>query len=223
MPVVPGLGFDPAQKLPKKTTGIPVQLDERQFRYLQLFFGRFSREYHKVITRGINRAIPGARTEVVNQVASEIPVTKKKIRATVSSRKASYRGDAGYVRCSGKPLGLIHFKARPTLKGVTVQMNKQGGRALVPGAFIAQLQGRKNVYWRKKENWEPTRRGPYPGRKYGRHLPQKYRFPVHRLEGPRIPDILERKHVMKRTMTMIGVRVVQAMKHELNRELKGYG
>ena len=74
----------------------------------------------RVIQQSVNRTLSGVRTDATNEVAKVITPTKKKIRSTMTIKKMTAADGSAFVRCTGGPLNLINFKARPTNKGVTV-------------------------------------------------------------------------------------------------------
>lgn len=173
-----------------------------------------------VIARAANKTMTGIRTDTTNEIAKEITTKKKTIRDTITVLKMSPKTLTGFVRSKGRPLNLIHFKARETKKGVTLQVYKKDPRKLIEHAFVIKgLSGEKKVYWRKKGEWEHTGRGKKPGVKYGA-LPFHYRFPVQLLSGPRIPDVMAKERILKSILSKADERIEKNLDHEVTRELK---
>ncbi|MDA8092336.1 MAG: phage tail protein [Betaproteobacteria bacterium] len=100
------------------------------------------------MTAAINKTGDKARAEMTRQITSEFSIKARDVRAQLILRRASVKG-AGFVaeleafgRRGGKrSMNVIHFRARQTAQGVTVQIKKTGGRKLLKHAFIGN-QGR---------------------------------------------------------------------------------
>lgn len=167
----------------------------------------------KVTARAVNKTLAGVRTDSVNEISKVITANKKIIRKAFSIYRASPRKLTARVESRGEPLGLIHFRARQTKKGVTAQVLKKKPRKLYKGAFIATIKNAENVFWRKYH--EAPSRPPRPGVKY-RRLPKKYRLPIQRLTGPRIPDIMGKPATLKRIQAKANERLKKNLKHELD-------
>jgi hypothetical protein len=108
----------------------------------------------------------------------------------------------GQYWTKGTPIGLISFEGTKQLKNgkVSVKVKRNGNRFYLTHAFIAKAKGALNVWER-----EPSARGgraatktrkQYAGfmqKAYGR----KWRLRLHRMAGPRIPDVLAKETVYK--------------------------
>jgi hypothetical protein len=50
-------------------------------------------------------------------------------------------------------------------------------------------------------------------------MPKKYRLPIHRLTGPRVPDIMDRPEVIKEILAAADARLNKNLKNQLDFEL----
>jgi hypothetical protein len=166
----------------------------------------------RVMMRAINKTIAGVRTDAVKEISGEITATQKVIRGRFVIRKATMANQGGEVITTGRPLGLIHFKARQTKKGVSVQVKCKSKRTLLKHAFIAVTKGgAKNVFWRKWKEPRTTGRGIIgaPAR-----LPECYRLPLERLTGPRVQDIFDDPPIMAAVLKKAQERLDKNFTHE---------
>jgi hypothetical protein len=171
---------------------------------------KISRGTGKVKARAVNRTLTGMRTDAVREIQKEITPKAKVIRSSFKIKKAYQSHPKGSLTSEGRPLNLVHFRARQTKKGVSVQVKKQKKRKLLKHAFIAKLGYKPRVYWRKyKGPRKKVRPINYAA------LPFLFRFPVKPLHGPRIPDILSNDDVMNRLEEKADERLKKNFNHEL--------
>lgn len=169
----------------------------------------------KVQARAVNKALAKTLTAASKNIGAEVNLKAARIKKDLKKEPASYADPKGKLVCKGGPIGLFNYGARKTKEGVSVQVLKRHPRFILRHAFINTVRGAQHVMWRLY----PGPRRPFNARrKYGK-LPPKYRFPVERLAGPRIPDILTHDEVMKLVLTVAGDSYQQNFDHELKREL----
>lgn len=167
----------------------------------------------RVIARALNKTLTGVRKDAVKEIQKTITPKAKVIRKTFKISKATVFRPTGVILSTGKPLGLIHFKARQTKKGVTLQIKKKEPRKFLKHAFIATMpSGHKGVFWRE---YKGTRGATRKGMAYAA-IPRKYRLPIKELYGPRVPDILSNEPVMKPILDKAKRRLRKNFSHELN-------
>ncbi|MBW2342508.1 MAG: phage tail protein [Deltaproteobacteria bacterium] len=175
----------------------------------------------KVTRMAVNKTLTGVRTDATNEVSKVITPTKTRIRASISVKKMTTADDSAYVRCKGKQMPLIHFKARQTKKGVTVQVLKKGSRSLIKHAFIDDMRsGHKGVFVRTE--WggvrQPLRKSQDSYAWYG-VLPHKYRLPIKQLFSFAVPDVLGHPPTIKAVLDLAGPRLKKEMDRALNYEI----
>lgn len=104
---------------------------------------------------------------IAKEVATELAVPQKVIRAQVTSRKVGKTGAATHLSKS-KRIPLRDFKARQTKKGVSYKISKTGGRRMIAGAFQGPRPGQHQwsgrVFIRKGKKRLPIQQlfGPSP-------------------------------------------------------------
>ncbi len=212
---------------------ITLKLDDSDLQRAAKELARFgSRSLPQVAARAINKTLTGVRTDAVREIQKEITPKATIIRRHMSIFRANKNHLSGEVKSEGRPLGLIHYKARQTAKGVTVHVKKKKGRKLLRAAYIkrsmartggrsgAWVEGGKSVF--RRDFWGEDYFGPQKSKRknipYAR-LPKKYRLPISRLAGPRVPDIMGNRPVMAALDKKALVRFKKNFDHELEYKL----
>ena len=182
---------------------------------LRVLFSGVRNASTRILSRAMNKTLDGVKTDSVNEIAKDITLTKTRIRKTFTVKKTTISNMTGRTFSKGAPVGLINYQARQTKKGVSVKVKRAGKRSVIPGAFIAKAKGATNVFWRQ---YKGPRKKPIPGFPYG-VLPDPYRFEIHRLTGPRAPDIMDKPEVMKEILAAADVRLDKNLKNQIDYEL----
>lgn len=194
-------------------------VDLSELRKLGVDFKIFRKASEAATVRALNKTLIGVRTDSVREIREMAPLKALVIRKTMSIKRAKPSLQTGQVVSKGERLNLIHYKARQTKKGVTVQISKDKPRTLVPGAFIAQPHGGRQVF--RRDNYSCD----YGPRKMKRKnipwakLPKKYRLPIHRKTGPAVPDIMGRELVINKIEEKTATRLEKNSMHELEFEI----
>lgn len=196
--------------------GFEIKIDPTSLTNVQIALAGVKNGASRVLSRAINKTLDGVRTDSVNEISKDITPTKTVIRGTFKVKKTTTSNLKGSTSSIGKPLGLIHYLARQTQKGVSVKVKRLGVRTLIAGAFIATAKGATNVFWRE---WHGTKRPVRPGFKYGRLPAYPYRLPIQRLTGPRVPDIMGKPNVMAAILALADVRLDKNLDYQLDYEL----
>jgi hypothetical protein len=117
----------------------------------------------------------------------------------------------------GKPVGLASFSGTKELKrgGVSVKVHRTKPRNVLRHAFMARGKGSttEHVFERKYYGKKPFR----PGFPYAM-LPDKYRFPLERLTGPRIEDEYAKPGVLDPTMGYANFKLGENINSQLDYE-----
>lgn len=128
---------------------ITITLDRRQATALDPKKGR------KAATRAMRKAGISGRRAMVAEATRRVRARKAlKVRdvkrAISTSRQGSTVASMVWgVHLDGRPVPLIAYKARQTLRGVTAEVER-GKRTLLKGAFITVTRsGHKGVYQRR--------------------------------------------------------------------------
>ena len=114
-------------------------------------FGELAKNVEeKATVSALNRTATTVRAAAVREIRKEYPGLKAGgIREELAITRATRAKLEATVSLRGGRIPLIDFSARPTNKGVTVQVKR--GRKLIPHAFIATMKnGHKGVFVRSK-------------------------------------------------------------------------
>lgn len=94
--------------------------------------------------RSLNATMAQAKTAMSKEIRAKYVLSASKVNESLKVRKASARDGLFDLEASlespsqrGRSLNLINFGAKQTLKGVSIKISRDGGRKLIPGAFIA--------------------------------------------------------------------------------------
>ncbi len=145
-----------------------------------------SDEVPVVLARTINRTVDSVSTEAGRQVRSIYGLTAARVKKNFKLRRASKVNLSGQWTSSGRPVGLLQFVAKQNTRGVSVKVMAAGTRKTIAGAFIRTPSSPRTdktgpqVFWREKSG----------DRLVGR-------YPIHRLEGPRVEDALSKPAVQQ--------------------------
>jgi hypothetical protein len=184
----------------------------------------------KVLERSINRTLTGIRTAASKEIRKEVTVKAKYVKRSMRTHKASARKGrlAGAIESTGRQVPLIGYQARQTKRGVSVRVDRKGGRHLVPHAFIATMpSGHRGVFQRATRHPGARGYGSVPegrdkrGDRQFAAMPRKYRLPIKELYGPAVPSIFKRGGVMRRLERQARERmdreIAQQTEHALER------
>lgn len=129
---------------------IEIEVNARQIRKLREATAKAKKSFAREIAAAINDVSRKTKVKIGRDIRSVVALktaeakkpisikgkaTKEHLSATVSLKKT-------------KRLGLRHFGARQTKKGVSYRINKQGGRQFVAGAFQGPKPGVMNIRWK---------------------------------------------------------------------------
>ncbi len=215
-----------------------INLDARELKLAGKQLRRLgSRSLPQVLARAVNRSLDSMKAQAAKEIKKELNLSAKIIKAHLSIQKANKTYPSGALVAKGKPVGLIHFGARETKKGVSVKVKRE--RKLIPHAYTARswtrtggrsgawVEGNKSVFRRitAGSQWEKARKFPKRNNIPWKKLPAEYRLPIKRLAGPRVPDIMEnesvRSAILKHGRTMLAKRFAHELDHKIKR-LKGF-
>jgi hypothetical protein len=155
-----------------------------------------------------------AKIRALNKVAAQAKVAaSKEIRAAGYNMKAAdikqritikraVSGDPVVViKCSGRPIPLVQFSARPTRAGVSV--NVKNGRKLIKGAFIATMPtGHQGVYVRV-------------GKQHKKINGQWHGLPIKELFGPSVPAAFGNEVVQSALVRLVRDKFTSILEHEI--------
>lgn len=150
------------------------------------------------LSRAMNRALDGVKTEAADQVYKVYSLTKTRIKQNFSVKKTTRANLTGHWRSTGEPVGLIRFNSTGNSQRATVIVLKGTARKTVKGGFIQiGKSATKHIFRRAKVN------GVIVGR-----------YPLQRLTGPRVEDALSKPEVQKILQTKADTVLMARLEHE---------
>lgn len=103
----------------------------------------------KANVQALNRTAAGVRTDAGRNVRDQVNIKVGVIKDRMQAIKASHKKPIAKMKTAGRPMPIIHLKAKQTKAGVSVKVKKTGPRRTIQGAFIATMpEGHKGVYQR---------------------------------------------------------------------------
>ncbi|GGX01509.1 phage tail protein [Undibacterium macrobrachii] len=108
----------------------------------------------KATARALNSVMAQAKTAMSREIRAKFVLSAAKVNESLKINKAVAKGGLFEMEASlespsqrGRSLNLINFGARQTKKGVSIKISRDGGRKLIPGAFIGN--GGRTVFKRE--------------------------------------------------------------------------
>lgn len=182
-----------------------VKIDAQQLENARKLLGHINGGVEKAASRAINRATEASRTAAITKIREGYHVSAGTVRDTIRIRRARPTSLYAMVRSSGKRMSLTAFSVRPSdpqKKGkkaiVKVAVKKTGYKPLRK-AFIANMKGNVGIYERTT----------------------KKRFPIKKLMGPAIPQMLGTETVSRHIEEKAQETLSKRFEHEIDRLLEG--
>lgn len=190
------------------------EIDVKQFKQ---FLALQKDESKKILSRAINKTLPGVRTDAVDEIYKVLALTKTTIRKYMTIKKSTANNLTGIFDVTGKPIPLINYQATSVKAGVSVRILRGESKTTVKHAFIATMKsGHRGVFWR-----EDKRRGAVWPIGVKRAIPtwdvlpgEKYRLKIHELYGMRASDVLDHGTHMQVVLQKAGDRYDANASHE---------
>ncbi|KAA8750101.1 phage tail protein [Paenibacillus sp. UASWS1643] len=157
----------------------------------------------KSAASAMNRATQMARTAASRKVREKYTVKAASITKTFSAGKASAGSLRSKLVSSDGSMPLIRFKtypSKPTPKKLPKVLKASilnGGKKVVPGAFVTKVGSHIGVLERKT----------------------KKRLPIKELLGPAVPVMVNKQEVREETEKVLKEAFETRMMHELGRNL----
>ncbi len=168
---------------------IDVRADVRE---VERMLGRIGSDIvPKAAASALNRTISAAKTEAIKAIRDEVGESERgglKLSKAFTVYGASWQRLTATLVARSYPVPLIYFNPKQTATGVVAII--AGKRIERPGAFIKKIYGAKSVWLRKYRGKGSSAHTP-PGRLRGR-------FPVKKLYGPRVGNVMLTPRVKKR-------------------------
>ena len=202
-----------------------VTINEIDVREWKAFLVAGQKEANGILSRAINKTLPGVRTDANDQVRKALNLKKSTVNKYMKISKSQPKSLKGVFDATSMPIPLINYAASPTKKGVTVQVwkDRSGGRTLIKHAFITTVfsklqgaeRGHKGVFWRVSEMRSKKKTKPLPTLPWKKFDP-KFRLKIKELFGPRVPDALDDTTSLKALLSKGGERWDKAVKNQID-------
>ena len=129
---------------------ISIEMNPRQLKKLREATGKAKKKFGKELAAAINAVSKKTKLEVGRDIRKTIAIKKDEAEKPLSIRaKASEHSMTSVVSLKKtKRLGLRHFGARQTKKGVSFRISKTGSRGFVAGAFQGPRPGVMKSSWK---------------------------------------------------------------------------
>lgn len=181
--------------------GVKISVKREDVRELQRTLRGIRNGVPRVLKTAVNKTLPGIKTDMARETQQRLALKQSRIKKDIKIvRKATYTNFSGQVQSKGQPVSLHSFGAKQKKRGVSVRVLKSEGRKTIRGAFIASgKHGNPMVFWRKKTAANAEKIGSKKKKPWMVYaaLPEKYKYPVEALHGPRIQDITARPEVIQ--------------------------
>lgn len=218
-------------------TSYTIKVSETDKLKVQAMFTDMKNIAGKVMSRAINKTLPGVKTDASSAIRAVLNVKKSTVDKTFKTTNATPINLSASFRSTGEPIPLIGVNyVRQTAKGVSVKIQKDKRAKVIPSAFIATMKsGHRGVM---RRNWSQgaqgkmgkidsaiNRSGYIWSAKLNRYisiawLPKEYRLPIEERFAPRVPDYLgDKGPIMQTVLDKASERLHKKLEHELNYEL----
>lgn len=152
------------------------------------------------IARALNKSIVTVRSASVKEIAKNVGLSQKDVRAVMGTKLATRTDLEASVTVTGKRIPLLKFRARQTRAGVSYRLS--GGRGQAPGAFIATMRsGHQGVF---------RRRG-------------RARLPIDELHGPSLPHVFSQGVITAALRRLAKAVMPKNLAHEISFLLRKRG
>lgn len=173
---------------------------------LQKALKKTPEKVNAVLSRAVNRAVTNVKSNISKKVRENYVIKASDVKNTLQISKATQKQPFAFVRSVGKRIDLTKFRLSPSSPrpknppkgGYRMQVMKREGLKTVPRGFLAEARGSIGMFQRTGSA----------------------RFPIKRLTGPSIPQMIERKDTLEYIESEAKKMLSSRIQHELDRALK---
>lgn len=160
---------------------------------------------NQVLARAVNRAVTNVKSNISKKVKDEYEIKSADVKNSLKITKASFRSPVAVVRSTGHKIDLAKFKLNPKKPDpgkkprpvYQVKVKKTEGYKTVPRGFLAYAKGSVGFFQRDGSA----------------------RFPITRLMGPSIPEMIGRQDTVAYIEDEAQKMLQARLEHELQRVL----
>lgn len=178
---------------------LDVSVSDKDSARAGMFLKAFGSQATSAVRKSLNRAITGVKMDAAREVRAIYNIKAADVKKTFTGSKSAGGSLRATARFSGNRTPLYRFgaqPARPTKRrpkaGVTVQV--KASRKVVRGGFVARMKsGHVSLYKRLGEA----------------------RLPIHELDGPAVPQMLNNEGVREKLRDAAADRFSRNLDHEM--------
>lgn len=162
-----------------------------------------------VLRRVLNKTMRNEKVYVARKIREEVNLKASFVKKHIKINRARLHTPLASVVIRGKKkIGIEHFGARQTQKGVSVKIRKNKPRDLIQRAFYL------------KNDAFPPQGGRMRGSAFYKRKDRAGRLPVKRLYGPLLPNVVGENQILLGDVLQYGLRRLEINTDaELNYEL----
>lgn len=188
---------------------VSVEINDVLLKDVQTKLGTFYKSAPKLLSRALNEAMRGAKTQVGKEIRANYTIETKRVNETLSQKASKPNELYAEVRSIGSRNPLSYFKVTPkTINGkrkssLKASVNKKTPAEEIPGVFWAKLRktGEPDLYKRKGDK----------------------RFPVEKKYSISTPEMLENTEIKDPILERANQRFHDRVNHHIYRELSKRG
>jgi len=153
---------------------------------------------NRAATRALNKTVTTVRTKAVRLIAKDIGIKQQKVRANIILKRARRNFLQAILSASNRRFTLIEIDPRAKQTAIGVHLKQQGGRRVIPHAFIIKRRqsGKDAIVKRKTSK----------------------RYPLIELRGESVADVFTAPAVMNTMQHTANQAWIKNFNHELNYE-----
>ena len=189
---------------------VSVSLDEGQQRLAETL-RHIPGAIGKAVSRAINKAIEGARTDAVRRICCEYAISPSEVRKRITIVRANTRKLEAQIISTGNPLSLMKFAVKPKQVRKRAQRYqvyagvKFGNSIEIPHAFIQKMKsGHVGVFKRAGDGDALVKR-----------------LPIEQLYAPSFPQMLGNDEVLRYIEIKAHHRLDKELRHQITYLLGG--
>lgn len=183
-----------------------IEITVENHKALEKALRKTPEKVNSALARAVNRAVTNVKSNISKQVRENYVIKASDVKKTLEISKATQKQPVAFVRSVGKRIDLTKFRLSPTSPrpksppkgGYRVQVRKREGLKTVPRGFLLEARGSIGLFQRTGSE----------------------RFPIKRLTGPSVPQMIERKDTMEYIESEAKKMLNNRIQHELDRALE---
>lgn len=167
--------------------------------------GNCPRKINLALSRAVNRTVTTVKSNISKQVRAGYTIKAQDVKDSLEISKATAAKPYAIVKSTGQRISFTKFRISPQEPrprnppggGYKVTIKKSSGLKAVPRGFLAYARGSLGFFQRTGSS----------------------RFPITRLTGPSVPEMIGRPQIITDIEKQAGTMLQKRMSHEVERIL----